>query len=60
MSLCYTEYRPDIKDLGEKDAALIITQWKDYDDVRTPFGWEWRSVLAHGMVLGRRISSLGV
>jgi hypothetical protein len=43
---CNTDFQVEIKEIGEKDLALVITKWLDLGSGSTPMGTRWRAHLA--------------
>lgn len=40
---CRTEFQIDIKDLGSRGAAVVITIWQDFGEILTPFDLTWKA-----------------
>jgi hypothetical protein len=43
---CNTDFQVEIKEIGHKDLALVITKWIDLGSGSTPMGTRWRDQLA--------------
>jgi hypothetical protein len=41
--MCRTEFQIDIKDIGHRGTAVVITVWQDFGEVLTPFELTWGS-----------------